>query len=149
MILAHLRGEVEIGAEEGAAKFGHQLLHGVTGIAPLLAPQIAIEPGFMARPVGAFMRQRGVVAFGIAERLERGHLHEVGADIVIGHIAAVADIGFGGGKERLGAFDPLHRIEPWLGDCMEMRGQAFDLLDIEHGIGFEERDRRSVSSPVS
>ena len=95
----------------------------------------------MARPVGAFMRQRGVIAFGIAERLEGRHLHEIGADIVIGHIAAMADIGSCRGKERLGALDALHRIKPRLGQRMEMRGQAFDLLDIEHGIGFQERDR--------
>ena len=43
-------------------------------------------------------------------------------------------------KKRLGALDPLNRVKPWLRDRMEMRGQSFDLLDIEHGIGFEERD---------
>ena len=90
--------------------------------------------------MGAFMRQRSVIAFGIAERFERRHLHEVGFDIVIGHIAAVTDVGFCIGKERLGALNALHRIEPWFGNRMEMRRQAFDLLDIEHGIGFEERD---------
>jgi hypothetical protein len=91
--------------------------------------------------MGAFMRQRGVIAFGIAERLERRHLHEIGADIVIRHVAAMADIGFGGGKKPFGALNALHRIEPRFRHRMEMRGQALDLLDIEHGVGFQERDR--------
>ena len=47
----------------------------------------------------------------------------------------------GGGKEAFRALNALHRVKPWLGNGMEMRGQSFDLLDIEHGIGFEERDR--------
>jgi hypothetical protein len=90
--------------------------------------------------MSAFMRQRGVVAFGVAERLKRRHLHEIGADIVIGHIAAVPDVRFGRGKEFFRPLNALHRVKPWLDNRVEMRGQSFDLLDIEHGIGFQERD---------
>ena len=89
----------------------------------------------MARPVGAFMRERGVIAFGVAERLEGRHLHEIGTDIVIRHVSAMANIGSRRGEEIFRALDPLHRIKPWFGKRVEMRGQAFDLLDIEHGIG--------------
>jgi hypothetical protein len=36
----------------------------------------------MARSVGAFMRERSVMTFGIAEPFKRRHLHEIGVDIV-------------------------------------------------------------------
>jgi hypothetical protein len=95
----------------------------------------------MTRPVGAFMRERSVIAFGIAERFETGHLHEIGADIVIRNPAAMTDIGACGGKEFFRPCNPLHRVKPRFRRGMKLRGQSFDLLDIEHGVGFQERDR--------
>ena len=82
------------------------------------------------------MRERGVIALGVAERLEGRHLHEIGADIVISHAAAMADVSVGRGKEAFRTLNPLHRVKPRFRQCMELRGQAFDLLDIEHGVGF-------------
>jgi hypothetical protein len=45
--------------------------------------------------------------------------------------------------------DALHRIEPWRGRGAIGLRQAFDLLDVERDVGFEERIVSSVSSPLS
>ena len=55
------------------------------------------------------MRQRGVIALGVAEDFKRRHLHMVAADAVIGLGAAVPDGGLGRGKEGLGPLDALQR----------------------------------------
>ena len=47
----------------------------------------------MFRPVRQFMGERGVIALGVAEGLERRHLHVVEFLRVIGAIAAVLDGG--------------------------------------------------------
>jgi hypothetical protein len=86
------------------------------------------------------MRKRCVVGFGVPERLERGHLHPVLGHAVKSLIAAMPDRGSRCGKERFRPFDPLHRIKPGLGDRVELRRQAVDLLDVKDGVAFHERD---------
>jgi hypothetical protein len=56
--------------------------------------------------VGELMRQRGGMAFGIAEGLERRHLHVIRTFGVIGADSTMADIDAGRGKEPVGALDP-------------------------------------------
>jgi len=141
VILPDFRGEIEIGAQKRAAQFRDQLFHRIPGIAPFLAAKVTVKAGFMPRPMGAFMGERGVIAFGIAERLKGRHLHEISTDIVIGHVAAMADISTGGSEKAFRPLNPLHRVKPWLGKRVKVRGQSFNLLDIEHGIGFQEWDR--------
>ena len=58
------------GAREGGAEFGDEFFGCVTFIAEALAPEVAIEPLRVPRPVRAFMGERRVVRLGIAERFE-------------------------------------------------------------------------------
>ena len=51
VILARFRRDPEISAEKRCAKLGDEFLGGVTGIAPTLAPEFAIETRLMACPV--------------------------------------------------------------------------------------------------
>jgi len=62
--------------------------------------------------------QRGVVAFGVPEALERWHLDTVGTDGVIRLIATVPDIGPGCCKKAFSVIDTLHRIENRLRELM-------------------------------
>ena len=62
-----------------------------------------------------FVRQRRIVAFRAAEAFKDGHLHMIGPAAVMGRVAAMMDVGFGLCEERFGVFDPLGRIDNWLG----------------------------------
>ena len=99
MIRARLEIEAEIGGEEGSSYFRHELLLGVAGIAPALAPEFTVEPGRVPGPVDAFVPKGGVAALGVAERLEGRHLHVTAIDGVEGLAAAVAHVGVEGREE--------------------------------------------------
>ena len=51
MVRALAEADAEIGAQEGAAEFGHQLLAGMAGIAPAFAAAVAIERAGMPSPM--------------------------------------------------------------------------------------------------
>ncbi len=106
MIGAGLGGQSKVGGQEGGAKLGDKLFHGVAFIAEALSPEVAVEAGGVAGPVGAFMRKRGVIAFRVAERLKRRHLH-----VIVRHAADSDDRGHG-----------FRRSRPWI--PIE-RGHAF------------------------
>ncbi len=57
----------------------------------------------------AFMRESGGVALGIAEGLERRHLHMVRTFRVVSAGSAVTDDGTGRGKEFVGDIKALQR----------------------------------------
>ncbi len=61
---------VHVGNRPAVIKFGDQLFHGILGIAPAFAPEIAVEARRVPGPVGQFVDQRAVIAFGIAEGFE-------------------------------------------------------------------------------
>src|SRR3546814_9677949 len=71
MIRADLWRDTEVGAEKSRADLGDQLLAGVAFVAPPLAPQIAVEPGRVARPVGELMGQGRRVALRIDRKSTR------------------------------------------------------------------------------
>jgi hypothetical protein len=52
------------------------------------------------------------------------------------------DVGLGRGKERFRMRNTLHSIKHGLGHRVIVRGQAFDLLDVESGMA----SRRSTAS---
>jgi len=95
MVGARRRRDGEIGAEEGSAQFGDEFLGGIAMIAPALAPHIAGEARRVPGPVSEFVQERGVIAFGIKEALERRHLHPVGLDSIESPVAAVIDASAG------------------------------------------------------
>jgi len=143
-----VRRQFQIGAKEGRAEFGDKLLHGVPGITKPLAAEIAVKPRRVARPVDAFMAKGGVVAFGRFEALEVRHLHIVGGRGVEGRIAAVADVRARGGEEVFRVFDTLLRVQPGRSLGVVMRGQAFNLLDVEHGVALHEGDFPRLRLPL-
>ena len=94
MIFAGLGREAKIGGEEGAAAMlGNQFLGGIAFVAPALAAEFAVETRRMFRLMRRLMREGGVIALGVLERLERRHLHIVVVNRVVGAVAAEADVG--------------------------------------------------------
>src|SRR5262249_10531640 len=77
VVAAWLRGDAEIAAEEGGPDFGNQLLAGVPFIGELLAAKVAVKSGGVPCPVGHLVGECRVIALGIPERNELGHLHEI------------------------------------------------------------------------
>ena len=92
MVLADLRREFEIGAQECGPQLGHQFLVGIALVAPALAAEVAIEARRMFRGVNTLMRESPVKAFGITEALDRRQLDVVGFLRVVGPAAPVADV---------------------------------------------------------
>src|SRR4051794_26141519 len=105
MVSAKLGRELQIGANERRAKLRDQLFHRVAVITKALLTEAAVEARRVPRPVRAFMREGGVVAFGIAERVDRGQLDVIVATRVISLVAADADGGFRGREERFRLLD--------------------------------------------
>ena len=64
------------------------------------------------------MRKGGVVAFGVLERLDGQHAHDVSGNILTGLIAAVPDGRASAGKVPLGPLDPTRA---WLTMVSAMR----------------------------
>ena len=101
-----LRGEGQVGAEEGRAQLGNQLL----GCICLLAEsafQIPCASAGVPGPMRHFMGERGVVADRVGEGREGRHLDAVLDRAVEGPVSAVLDGSAKSGKERLGTLDPL------------------------------------------
>lgn len=98
MIVASLGREAEIGGEKGAAKLSDQLFCGIALVAPALAAELPVEAGGMTSRVTAFVREGGVIAFGVPKGFKGRHLHIIGTDRVIGAVAALPNIEAGCGK---------------------------------------------------
>ena len=89
-----------------------EVLIGDAAYLPGTIPHPWVNPGqalLVLGRVGQFMRQRGGVAFGVAEGLEGRHLHVIRTLGVKGAGAAVPDIDTGRGEEPVGAFDARSR----------------------------------------
>lgn len=94
--------DVERGAQEGGAEFGGQFLARVGGGSEA-ARLVAAEPGRMAGPVGQFVQRRAVVVDLVEEGGLRRDADIVLAGVIIGALAADADIGPAGGDQGFGA----------------------------------------------
>src|SRR3954454_7835818 len=87
------------------------------------------------------MPEGRVIALGIAEGGERGHADVIGCYRVEGLCAPMPDVGSGCGKERLGVSDRLGAGQGRGGGLSRDReslGQALNLANVEHGVGFQE-----------
>ena len=94
----------------------------------------------MTRPVRHLMAEGAVIGIGILEALERRHLHMVRTRGVIGAPAAVTDVRAAVPEEGVDARDPFVGIDVLnFGFAVAIR-QAVDLIDVEDGVGLEERD---------
>ena len=104
MIGPRFERNCEIGTEESRAEFGDQLVGGIAGIAPPLAPEFADQARRVSRPVGQFVQQRRVIAFGIGEALEGGSCTRSASIASERPAAAMANIGAAtGGRKRSAA----------------------------------------------
>ncbi len=74
MVLADDRLQFEVRTQERRPDFGHDFLAGVPLVAEPTAAEVAGQSGLVLRPVRQFVEQRGVVALGVLERFEGGHL---------------------------------------------------------------------------
>ena len=140
VVFSGLRRQIEVSGQEGRAELRDKLFDGIAFIAPSLAPEIPVKARWVPRPVAALVRERCVVGFGVAERLERGHLHPVIGDAVVSLIAAMPDGGPCRGEERFGLLDALHGVKTRLRLRIETLGQAVDLVHAKDGVAFEEGD---------
>ena len=77
VVFSSLGRQFKAGGEGGGAKLGDKLLHRVAFVAEALAPEIAIKARWVPRPVREFMRERGVIGLGVAERLDVRHAQKV------------------------------------------------------------------------
>lgn len=91
MIVTRFRRQVEVGAKERCAKFRNELFHGTTLIAKPLAAKVSSKTLLVPRPVGALMGKRRIIAFPVAKSLERRHLHEIAAHVVVSAATAMLD----------------------------------------------------------
>src|SRR6202035_4703626 len=140
VVFANLRREFEVGTKESGTELGDKLLDGVAFIAEPLAAEVAVKARRVARPVRSLMRERGVIALGVAEALERRHLHVVVRDAVVSHRPALSDGGACRGKEPFRTLDALHGLGAWRGLRVIVFGQAVYLLDVKDGVALHERD---------
>ena len=95
----------------------------------------------MFGPVTGFVGERGIKAFRVAEAFDRWQLDVVAFLGVVGLAAAIPDIGLTGREERVGVFDTLDRRELRLRPHIIFFRQAFDLIEIEHGIAVQESNQ--------
>ena len=98
VLLARLACQFQIRAQERGSQLGDEFFLRVAFIAPLLAAEVARKARRVLRPVRHLMRESGVVALGVAERLERRHLNIIDFLRIIGAIAAMADRGLEAAK---------------------------------------------------
>src|ERR1019366_3010429 len=109
VVVADLRGEFEIGAQESGAQLGDEFLGGIAFVAPALASEITVKTGRMFYPVNTFVAKRGVKFLSIGESLNRRHLDVVKFLRVVGPVAAITDFGSRGSEELIGMSDALDR----------------------------------------
>jgi len=136
--MAHGRLDAEGSAGERARQLGDQLLPRV-GLAREAALLVAVQPRAMPGPVAELVQGGAVEIDLLAEGLLRRHLHEIEGGRVIGRMPADPEVSAGRCDQRLGDRDGLalaahgrrrrHRL-----------GQAFALVDVEHGEPLQERD---------
>lgn len=136
MVVAGLRGQVDIRREESAAELGHQLLAGVAFVTPPLAPEVSVKPGRMPGPVGELMGEGRIIALGITEARKGRQLYAIGCGAVPGAVSAVSNRSAAVEEEALRRLDASDRGR---GGRIALR-QPVDLFDIEHGIALEEGD---------
>src|SRR5882757_10999841 len=87
------------------------------------------------------MSAHGVVALGIMEKVDTGHMDVVGGRDVTSAAAAVNDIRTSRGEKVFGMPNALHGVGENFRFSVVMLGQPFDLLDVKDGVTLHEGDR--------
>lgn len=102
VILAHVGGDTQI---------GDQFFHGVAFIPPMLAPEVAVKPRRVARPVRGFVQAGAVIAFRVLEEFKGGQGDAIRSDRIKCPITAMSDGCAGVGQKLLGMVDALRDAE--------------------------------------
>jgi predicted component of type VI protein secretion system len=92
MVLARLKRQTKVGAEEGRAELSDQFLPGIALVSVTLTTEIPIQPVGMADTMDHLMAEGGAIAQSVLETLEGRHLHEVRSRRVEGAPAPVPDV---------------------------------------------------------
>ena len=103
----------------------------------------------MFRPVGTFMAEDAIKAFGVAKSFDRGQLDIVGLAGIEGAIAAVPDVGAGGRENCLGVRDALNRRELTFMPLIVDLRKAVDLFDVEDGVAPSAESCSKMPSPLT
>ena len=141
VVVPDFGGQAQFGAQEGATDFRNQFFHRVTRIAPFFAPHVPIQARGVARPVGRFVGQSGVIAFPVAEKLERRHLNKVMGEGIKSLIAAVADIRTRGDKEGVQSGVAFGFREDRRGGLGGVVGrESVNLLHVKHRVALHVGD---------
>src|SRR3989442_7262176 len=91
VVLTRLKRQIKIGTEERGAKFGHEFFDRVTFGAETFGAEVARQARFVCGPVGRLVREGGVVAFGVAERLKEWQHNAVSRGPIKGTVATVGE----------------------------------------------------------
>src|SRR5208283_3276523 len=127
--MSQLARYAEVGAEKCGCQFPDQLL-GRIGACAEAAGEVAVETGFVSRPMTEFMQRGRVVLFDRCERADRRQVDEVERRNETGPVAAVPDFGV---RRRDEGVD--RRVPLGLGRERAFRnGEAVDLRDIEDRV---------------
>ena len=81
VVLTRLLRQSKIGRQKRRTKFGDKLFHRVAFIAKALAPEAAVQPRRVPRPVRQLVRESRVIAFSVLEGFKERHLHESDATL--------------------------------------------------------------------
>ena len=136
-----LRHDAEVRAEEACAEFGDKFFPGALAAVLRISAEVAIDTMRGRRPVHALVRERRSVALGVAEALERRHLDEVERRCVVRLVAAMPDRRADVGEERVGVCETSFGRGAWSHRRVVLVRQAVDLVNAEHGVGTQERNR--------
>ena len=72
MVLTRLKRQIKISTKERGAKFGHEFFDRVAFGPETLGAEVARQARFVRGPVRRLVREGGVVALGVADRLKSG-----------------------------------------------------------------------------
>ena len=140
MVGARLGRQAEEGADVGRADLRHELL-GRVAVVTEAAAELAGHAAAVASPVHALMGEGRIVGRRVVERADRRHLHIVGRRRVERPIAAIAHPHPDTGEEFVSLGDPFGTDDRGDRRRKPLRAKSVDLLDVEHGVGFQIADR--------
>lgn len=94
----------------------------------------------MASRMNRLMRERGVIALGVAEAINARHVDVIARRDITSAAAAMHDVRLRHRKEPLGGFNARDVVIERRDGCVKMRGQAVDLLGVENCVALHEGD---------
>src|SRR5216683_108278 len=138
VVFAGFEGNFQVGANKSGAEFRNEFFDRIGFAAETVTAEISIKALLMSTAVRSFMGQGSVITVCVTEALEGRKLDCIIAVAVESAVSAVVDGCAGGGEELLGALDAGDGVKLRFGLRVKVRGQAFDLLDVENRVALEK-----------